>query len=120
MTAAERQHLERERNNRARAVVIGLESFPFNAIDLTRQDILNTIYSSSQWAMRGQAFIEETRLLSPPERRAYTTKMFERLNIELPFCRDCGSDLNKDEAGVRLRCKCQRRDEVLDISVTPN
>jgi hypothetical protein len=114
MTAAQRQKLERERNNRARQVVIGLESFAVNAVDrekqrqLSAQEILGGIYMLAKWGREGQAFIDETRLTFSPDRRAFTANVFDRFNIDMPFCRECGADLVEDTAGGWQRCKCKR------------
>lgn len=112
MTAAERQRLERERNNRAREVVIGLGDFAIHAVDgenhrfLERDEILAALYMLAKWGKEGQAFIDETRLLSPPDRRAFTANVFDRFNINLPFCRECGDDLEENPEGGWRRCKC--------------
>lgn len=113
MTAAERQRLERERNRRARQAVLGLESFALNAVDwekqrlLSKQEILNAMYLLTKWAIGGPAFIGETRLRLPLDRRAYTARELDRFNIDLPFCRSCGADLNEAKAGGWRRCKCK-------------
>ncbi len=114
MTAAERQQLERERNRRAREAVIGLSVFAVNAIDweqqreLSRQEILNTVFLLSKWAIDGPVVVDEWRLTLSTDRRAYVTKVFERLNIQIPFCSSCGDDLRKDETGKWQRCECRR------------
>ena len=114
MTAAERQKLERERNNRARQVVIGIESFAMNAVDwenqkqLTQQEILGSLYMLAKWGRDGQSFVDETRLLFAPDRRAFTAKVFDRFNIDMPFCRECGADLKEHTEGGWQRCKCKR------------
>jgi hypothetical protein len=113
-TASERQQLERERNKRARQAVLGLETFALYAVDrerqrfLSKQEILNATYLLAKWAIEGPAFIDETRLGLPPDRRAYTAKELDRFNIDLPFCRSCGADLNEAKAGGWQRCKCTR------------
>jgi hypothetical protein len=115
MTAAERQRLERERNRRAREIVIGLSTFALNACDweelrdLSRIEILNTLYLVSKWGTDGQDAEHEWRLTLSPDRRAYVSKVFERLNIQIPFCTSCGSDLKKTEADGLRRCGCWRR-----------
>jgi hypothetical protein len=114
MTAAERQKLERERNNRARQVVIVLGDFATNAIDwenqrqLTKQEILAGLYMLAKWGRDGQVFIDETRLTLPPDRRAFTAKVFDRFNIDMPFCRECGADLKEHAEGEWEWCKCKR------------
>jgi len=114
MTVAERQKLERERNRRARQAVLGLESFALNAVDwekqrfLSREEILGSVYMLTKWAINGPAFIDETRLTLSPDRRAFTANVFDRFNIDLPFCRACGVDLTKDAAGGWQGCKCKR------------
>jgi len=113
MTAAERQQLERERNRRAREIVIGLSSFALNANDreelreLSRIEILNTLYLVSKWGIDGRAAEDEWRLTLLPNRRAYVSKVFERFNIQIPFCSSCGSDLKKTETGELQRCGCR-------------
>jgi hypothetical protein len=112
MTASERQKLERERNRRARQAVLGLESFSLNAVTwdeqrfLSREEILGATYMLTKWAIEGDTFIDETRLTLPPDRRAFTANVFDRFNIDLPFCRSCGRDLKQDAAGGRLSCEC--------------
>ena len=108
MSASERQKLERERNNRARQVVTGIGDFAMNAVDweqlrfLKMEEILGHLYMVSKWGQEGQGFIDDTRMTLPPDRRAYTAKVFDRFNIDLPFCRDCGADLiEKPEGGWR-------------------
>jgi hypothetical protein len=114
MTANERQELERARNRRAREAVLGLKDFSTNALDwekqqeLSRQDILSAIYNLARWAIEGQAFIDDARLISPPGQRALTATMFDRFNIDLPFCRSCGSDLKRNPEGGWQRCRCKR------------
>jgi hypothetical protein len=118
MTAAERQQLERERNRRARQALLGLQSFSLNAVDweqkrmLSQQEILGSLYMLTRWAVEGPAFVSETRLTLPPDRRAFTANAFDRFNIDLPFCRSCGDDLVDDASGGWQRCKCTRRTRV--------
>jgi hypothetical protein len=111
MTAAERQHLERERNRRAREAVVALSSFQgvdwVEQRELTRLEILNAIFLLSKWAMEGRAAVDEWRLTLPPDRRAYVANVFERMNIQLPFCSACGGDLRWDETGIWQRCRCR-------------
>lgn len=111
MTVAERQRLERERNNRAREVVIGLGDFAMNAADWDKQQILGALYMVGKWGRDGQAFIDDTRLLLPPDRRAFTATVFDRFNIDMPFCRECGADLIKHPEAGWQRCKCIRSNE---------
>ena len=113
MTASERQHLERERNRRAREAVTALLSFATNARDWEEQrflstvEILNTIYLLSRWAIEGPTVLDEWRLTYPPDARARVAKIFDhRLNIQLPFCSTCGGDVRQDETGNRQRCEC--------------
>jgi hypothetical protein len=41
-----------------------------------------------------------------PDRGAFVATVFERMNIELPFCRHCGLELACGSLGVRQQCKC--------------
>jgi hypothetical protein len=113
MTASERQHLERERNRRAREAVNALSSFATNAWDweeqrpLSEVEILNTIYLLSRWAIEGTTVVDWWRLTYSPDARARVAKIFDRrLNIQLPFCSTCGNDMRQDETGKWRRCEC--------------
>lgn len=112
-TAAQRQELERERNRRARQLVVGLKAFACNAVDqerlslLSRQDVLNAVYNAAKWAAEGQAFVDEARLISPPAIRAVTATRLDLFNIDLPFCRSCGHDLTEHPEGGWRSCKCK-------------
>lgn len=114
MTAADRQKLERERNRRARETVNALVNF--QGVDweqqreLTRIEILNSIHLLSKWATEGQAAIDWWRLTFPPDRLAYVADVFERMQIQIPFCSACGSDLQQNEMGWWERCQCRRKD----------
>lgn len=117
MTAAERQQIERERNRRAREVVIGLSSFALNANDweefreLSRIEILNTLYLVAKWGIDGSKAEDEWRLTLSPNRRAYIARILDRLNIRIPFCSNCGIDLGKSEAGDLRSCdRCGQTD----------
>jgi hypothetical protein len=76
--------------------------------ELSRQDILSAMYNLARWAIEGQSFIDDARLISPPGQRAITATMFDRFNINLPFCRSCGADLKEASDGGWQRCKCKR------------
>ncbi|MGB7046302.1 MAG: hypothetical protein WBD65_15810, partial [Methylocella sp.] len=76
--------------------------------ELSRQEILNAVFLLSKWAIDGPVVVDEWRLTLSTDRRAYVTKVFERLNIQIPFCSSCGDDLRKDETGKWQRCECRR------------
>ena len=109
MTAAERQKLERERNNRARQIVVGIGDFALNPVHwdemrfCTQEEILGALYMVSKWGQEGEKFIEDTRQL-PRDRCAYTANVFDRFNIDLPFCRACGADLIENLEGGWQPC----------------
>lgn len=115
MTVAERQRLERERNRRAREAVIGMECLALNPVHvdrqefLSREEILNAIFLLSKWAVEGPAVVDEWRLTLPPHSRSYVAKIFDRMNIGLPFCFACGGEVNQGESGLWKRCECGRR-----------
>ena len=114
LTAAERQQVERQRNRRAREAVVGLASFAVNANEweeqreLSRDEILNTLFLLSKWAIEGHVAEDEWRLTLSPDRRAYVSKTFERLNLQLPFCSSCGAVLRRAEGDEWQRCECRR------------
>jgi hypothetical protein len=114
MTAAERQKLERERNNRARQIVVGIGNFALHPVHwdtmrfCTQEEILGALHMVSKWGQEGDKFIEETRLTLPSDRCACTAKVFDRFNINLPFCRDCGADLIENLESGWQQCGCHR------------
>jgi hypothetical protein len=114
-TAAERQRLERERNKRARAALIGLSDFAENGAHweelrlLEPHEILGTVLLVTKWAIRGDDIVNEWRLTLAPFQRARTANILQKANIFLPFCTTCGDDLKQDETDAVLRCSCQHK-----------
>ena len=114
MTVAERQRLERERNRRAREAVMAMECLALSPVHADRQEslsfteILNAIFLLSKWAKEGQAVVDAWRATLSPDRRAYVAKIFDGMNIQLPFCSVCGGEMSQDGTGIWQRCECRR------------
>jgi hypothetical protein len=112
MTSSERQRVERERNRRARESVAAISTLAFNAYhweekrELTYTEITNALYLLGKWAEEGDRAVNEWRLTLPPDRRAFVASAFDRMNIQLPFCCDCGAELRRNMEGVQESCQC--------------
>ena len=99
MTASERQKLERERNNRARAAVTSLSNYigstqaEIDSAYDSAQEMKNKLFILAKWAAEGRSIDWVTLDAAAKSRIA---KILESLAIQSPFCSYCGENLDDE------------------------